>query len=259
MKWKKGEILIVVLLGLVVAAAVFFLCMIFREYALGDSIYKELEAYVFLPEESDESGLPSPQPDGTQDDGAFAAAPEVDFASLSAQNDDCIGWIYIPDTTVNYPIVQGDDNIYYQSHTFNKVSNNCGSIFLDALNASDFSDQNHVIYGHHMKNGSMFAGICKYTTQDYYDAHPFFWLVTPQKTYRVSIFSGFLTDTESSVWQLTFTSADAYQDWLDQMCRNSYFKSDVVPGSSDRIVTLATCSYEYDDARFVLMGILQEE
>lgn len=257
-KWKKYEIALALFLGIVAIVAATALFLIFREYHVGDSSYQELAGYAVLQEETQEA-LTSPQPPGDEGGSAASGPPEVDFEALTAKNPDCIGWIYSPGTVINYPIVQGDDNDYYQSHTFDRITNRCGGIFLDTLNESDFSDRNSIIYGHHMKNGTMFASLTGYTEQAYYDEHPYLWLVTPEKTYMLRVFSGFLTDTESDVWQLSFSSDKSYQDWLKEMCRKSNFKSGLSPKSADHIITLATCSYEYDNARYVLMGILEEQ
>ena len=252
-EWKKYEIALAVFLVIIAIVAVIALFMIFREYHVGDAAYRELTGYVILEDE------PREVPDIPQETPDVPVPPTVDFDALTAINGDCIGWLYSPgETVINYPVVQGQDNDYYQSHTFDRVSNKCGGIFLDMLNEPDFSDQNSIIYGHHMKNGTMFASLVKYTEQAYYDEHPYLWLVTPEKTYMLRIFSGFLTDTESDVWQLSFSNSKAYQDWLNEVSRKSNFKSELSPGITDHIVTLATCSYESGDARYVLMGILEE-
>lgn len=280
MKWKKSEVIAVILFGLVAAVAVIKLSGIFLEYMKGSIAYRELEEYVFLPEEQD-SVLPAAK-DGRDVDSAqakqdksaaasqavsssyeeciyYGQSPQVDFEGLRAKNSDVAGWIYGPDTVINYPVVQGADNEFYLTHMFDGRENKCGSIFMDTLNREDFSDSNSILYGHHMKNGSMFAGLIKYQSQSYYDSHPVLWLVTPDKSYRVEVFAGFVTSADSEVWQLEFADSGEYRSWLDRMVGNSAFESNISPGTDDRVLTLATCSYEYDDARFVVMGILREQ
>lgn len=277
--WKKWELLAVGLLGVVMIAAIVALGSIFMEYTKGSSAYKELEAYVFLPEEQagEPSGGEKDQGTGAsqagQEDAAgssesvkpasesivhYGQSPQVDFGALSAKNSDVVGWIYGPDTVINYPVVHGTDNEFYLTHMFDGEKNKCGSIFMDCLNAGDFSNENTILHGHHMKNGTMFASLMKYADQDYYDTHPVMWLVTTEKTYLMEIFTGFVTTTDSDVWQIGFASREEYGAWLDKMAGNSAFESGVTPQTSDRILTLSTCSYEYDDARFVVMGILRE-
>ncbi|MCI8530289.1 MAG: class B sortase [Lachnospiraceae bacterium] len=260
--WKKIELFFMALLIVIMLVAIYALSTIFKEYHDGRAAYSSLDAYVFLPPEpttnpvnrQPSDAAPSEVPEETFE---LGAAPVVDFPSLKAQSSDCVGWIYSPQTAINYPLVKGADNDFYQSHMFNGTANKCGAIFLDCLNAGDLSDQNTLVYGHHMKNGSMFASIVGYAQQDYYEAHPAYWVVTPDQNYQVSIFSAFLTDTESDVWQMSFASTDAFGKWLDTMTRRSFIKSDVVPTVNDRVITLSTCSYETENARFVVMGILQ--
>lgn len=277
-KWKKSEIIILILLSAIGIAAVFNLIRILSEYMDGSAVYQSLQEYVFLPD--DDTGYPA-EPDGqgagsnrkpeqnavpARDEAGAGESgyvhcgrpPKVDFESLKALNSDLTGWIYGPDTMINYPIVQGKDNDYYLTHTFDGKENRCGSIFMDSLNNADFTDTNNILHGHHMKNGSMFACLSKYADQSYYDTHPVLWLVTPEKTFRVDVFTGFVTKAEGDVWQIEFSDKEDYGGWLDKMTANSLFESDIKPETDDKIITLATCSYEYENARFVVMGILRE-
>lgn len=243
----------------------------------GSAVYNDLQEYVILPDEQEDPAgageghgtdyMPAGQTGETAagDDGEMASGvvhygqcPQVDFTSLRALNSDVVGWIYGPGTKINYPVVQGTDNAFYLTHMFDGKENKCGSIFMDSLNNMDFSNTNSILHGHHMKNGSMFASLAGYESQAYYDSHPVLWLVTSDKSYQVEIFTGFVTDVESDVWQIEFATKEEYKNWLDDMKERGMFKCDVIPGTEDRILTLATCSYRYDDARFVVMGILRE-
>lgn len=285
-KWKKTEILILALLAVMGIAAVIKLGSILLEYMGGDSTYKLLQEYVFLPEEDStpwteaagqspkpgqngeaagQSSKPSQNAESASGEAAwqngyvyYGEAPQVNFEELKTINSNLAGWIYAPGTTINYPVAQGNDNSYYLTHMFDGKKNKCGSIFMDCLNARDFSNTNSILHGHNMKNGSMFADLSKYSAPAYYETHPVMWLVTPEKTYRVEIFTGFVADNEGDVWKIEFANTEAYGEWLDNMKASSVFQSDVTPGTDDKILTLATCSYEYETARFVVMGVLRE-
>ena len=276
MKWKKSELIALSLFGVVAIVALIAIIGIFLEYAIGKSTYEGLEQYVFLPEEQnrvtpakEEDTKPShteqnknssisETADSTEEQVIYyGESPQVDFAALRSKNSDVIGWIYGPGTVINYPVVKGTDNEFYLTHMFDGRENKCGSIFMDSLNESDFSNANSVLHGHHMKNGTMFASLMKYESQSYYDSHPVFWLTTPEKSYRVEIFSGFVTSVDSEVWQLSFATEEEHQKWLDKMEADSAFESEIKPSVNDHILTLSTCSYEYDDARFVVLGILR--
>lgn len=104
----------------------------------------------------------------------------MDFAALEGVNSDIVAWLYGADTGLNYPIVQAEDNDYYLYRLLDGTWNKNGTIFMDYVNRSDFSDQNTLVYGHHMKSGAMFGALVQYKKQEFYDAHPYLYLYTPQ-------------------------------------------------------------------------------
>lgn len=128
--------------------------------------------------------------------------PEVDFEALREINPDLVGWIYIEGTEINYPVVQGADNQYYLKHLFTGEWNSSGCIFLGARNCTDLSDRNSILYGHHMKDGSMFHGLMEYKSQEYYDEHPTVLFLTPDANYEVKIFAGYVASVDADAWKL---------------------------------------------------------
>lgn len=179
---------------------------------------------------------------------------EVDFSALLAKNRDAVGWIYSPDTVINYPVVQGSDNDYYLHRLIDGTWNPSGTIFVDARDTLCFDGRSVILYGHHMNDGSMFASIVNYKKQDYYAAHPNLYLNTPSGNYRLAVFSGFVTSADSSVYTFDFSSDAEFTDYVNRMKGFSDFSSDVTVSASDRIAVLSTCTYEYDDARYVLFA-----
>ncbi len=153
----------------------------------------------------------------------------VDFDALLEINPDVIGWLYCPDTVINYPLVQGEDNDYYLHRLINGTPNNNGTLFVDEQNSAGFSDENTVIYGHHMRNGSMFGYLENYEQQSYYEAHPVVYLLTPEGNYA---------------------------SWLAEQRTRSDFSAPVEVERGDRVVTLSTCAYDFQDARYVVLGKL---
>ena len=227
----------------------------YQEYSEGRDSYTDLDDYVELPEEPEN---PSPSHvDETESGGR--EWPTVDFVSLKEINPDIVGWIYIEGTEINYPIVQGEDNQYYLKHLFSGEWNSAGCIFLDSRNAADFSDRHSIIYGHHMKNGTMFSGLTEYKKQEYYDAHPIVLLLTPEKNYEIEIFAGYVASVQDEAWEIVFSSDSDLTEWLDVAGERSCFTSGIAPAVTDRILTLSTCSYEFNNARFVLLGRIQDE
>lgn len=183
--------------------------------------------------------------------------PSVNFQALRDINSDIVGWIIFEGSAINYPIVQGEDNSYYLKHLFTGEYSVAGCLFLDCNNAMDFSDRNSVVYGHHMRDETMFTSIADYKKQDYYDSHPQAILLTPTKNYRIELFAGFVANVNDDAWKTEFESDVEFWDWLKDLQKRSCFTSTVVPLLSDRIVTFSTCSYEFENARFVLYGVVR--
>lgn len=261
MKKRITVILLLVFAG-IFAVSLWKILKINGEYQAGNDSYVQLEQYISLPEP--EKTRQSGQQKGQENESDVQDVeietrnrPVVDFEALVEINPDVVAWIYIEGTSVSYPVVQGADNDYYLYHTFDGTRNGAGCIFLDVNAPRDFSAQNSVLHGHHMKNGSMFAGITAYEDQVFYDAHPTALLLTPEKTYEISLFSGYVVDTQDNAWDPWFTD-EAYQQWLDKITARSCFTSSVTPTTEQRVLTLSTCSYEFNDARFVLHGVIRD-
>lgn len=179
----------------------------------------------------------------------------VDFDVLQQESPDVIAWLYSSDTPINLPVVQGKDNDYYLYHMVNGSENALGTLFADYRNDGHFQDRNTIIYGHNIKNGSMFGTLCNYKKQEHYDEHPVMWLLTRDRNYKVELYAGYVTSSSSEAFgfvQYDEETQALYETAIEQ----STFKADVKFQPGDRIVTLSTCSYEFNDARYVLQGKL---
>ena len=177
---------------------------------------------------------------------------KVDFTAMQAKYPDVVGYVYSANTTLQLPIVQSADEggEYYLYRDIDGKDNKNGTVFLDIRCNSDFTSQNNLIYGHNMKTGMMFASLMNYKSQSYYEAHPYFYLYTPNQTYKVNLFAGCIVDHDADVYATSLS--DSY---LQQCINESTFKSGSgVPTGS--ILTLSTCDYDFDNARYVLMGEL---
>ena len=124
----------------------------------------------------------------------------MDFESLLAQGPDVKAWLELPGTVIQYPVAQGEDNSYYLKHLYDGTANKVGCLFIDYENAEDFSDNNTIIYGHNMRDGSMFSALVEYKAQAYYDEHPEMYLVTPEGGYVVEV-----CGKPGGIWQRNFS------------------------------------------------------
>lgn len=233
---------------------------IYHTYQEGQTLYQELIALAVTetetaPEteapEADNTALPEPETGGEML--CVEIGITVDFDALQAINPDIVGWIYCPDTVINYPVVQGSDNAYYLSHLLDGTANRSGTIFADAGNSGRLIDQNTILYGHHMKNGAMFASLEGYREQTYYDQHPVLYLLTPEGDYQLQVFSACVTSASDEVYTLRFGDTQDYRLWLNRQAARSDIESSISVTETDRIITLSTCAYDFDDARYVVL------
>ena len=173
-------------------------------------------------------------------------------------NPNIVGWLYSEGTPINYPVVQGTDNSYYLTHLYDGTYNANGCLFLDCRVNRDFSSLHSIIYGHYMRSGAMFASLAGYKDQSYYEEHPTLMLMATDENYTVALFAGYVASVDDPAWEVVFSDASAFEAWLIQAQERSTFDSSVKPTSNDRILTLSTCSYEFNNARYVVLGVLQD-
>ena len=177
---------------------------------------------------------------------------QVDFDQLRQQNSDAVAWLYLKGTPINYPVLQHDDNVYYLDHQIDGSVNSNGSIFMDYRNAPDFSDRNTLIYGHHMRTGNMFGKLVNFKSNSYYQQNDHMYLMTPQGTYRLDLLCGAVVDPTDPIY-----SVDPTPEALSACMGKSTFQTKLdLPSEDARLVTLSTCSYEFEDARYIVIGVL---
>jgi len=190
--------------------------------------------------------------------GENSGEKEINYTALQEDYPMATCWIYIKGTPVDYPVAQWEDNSYYLDHLLNGTRNNYGTIFIDYRNNKNLTDRNTFIYGHHMKDGSMFASLVKYKDQSYYESHPQVHLITPEKKYVGEIFSAYVCGDDSDTFTLKYKTDKDFEKYLKKIQKRSVIDTNVEVSAEDRIVTLMTCTYEYDDARFVVHAKLVE-
>lgn len=179
------------------------------------------------------------------------------LAELQQINPDCCAWLTVDDTHIDYPVVQGKDNMEYINTDVYREFALSGSIFLDSSNARDFSDSYSLLYGHHMDNGAMFGDLVEFVKQDYFDAHPTGTLYLPDATYTISIFACVQTDAfDSVIFNPTDQPAGDVSGLLDYIQSQAVCTRDIGVTGSDRILGLSTCSEAETNGRVILFGRL---
>ena len=173
--------------------------------------------------------------------------------NLSAINSDYKFWINVEGTNIDYPVVQGSDNDFYLNHDFNKNYLPAGSIFLDYRN--DFeTDSNSVIYGHHMRNSTMFGQMEKFKDKDFFENNKIITLKTDDTTYKYEIFAIGVYDADFGYNDVSFSDEEDFNNFLNKILDKSMYSRDIV-SSKNQIITLSTCSYEYDNARTAIFAV----
>ena len=182
--------------------------------------------------------------------------PVVDFAALQAQNAEITGWIQIPGTPVNYPVVQHADNDYYLNHSFLDRYDEFGAVFMDYRSASDLSGRNTVIYGHHLKNGEMFAKVADYSDQDEFNTLSNIYYVSSDAQVHtlVPLCTIVVSGYDVDVLQFDFATQADFEAYVQSLIDRSSARSSTATASGvQRIYMLSTCSYGSDNERTILV------
>lgn len=236
------------------------LYLIFSEYKEGEAEYEGLKQYVqevITPTPSDDAAVgadmeptPEPTPETDPETGLPTAPQEVvicpiavNFEELKKVNSDIVGWIYIEALPkISYPIVQGTDNEFYLRHTVERTPNFSASIFMDYQNSPDFTDTNTIIYGHNMKNQSMFGLLKHLRYQNVYDKSPYIWILTPEGYYRYEVFSACEVAADDQVYTLFSAGGEEFKAYLERMQSKSDVVNDMAFTGEEYIITLSTCT-----------------
>lgn len=185
----------------------------------------------------------------------------IDFAALQEQNPDVYAWITIPNTNVDYPILQSaEDNSYYLTHTIDYEVATAGAIYTENYNHKDFEDPNTVIYGHNMKNGSMFRTLHNYEDRSFFDENREVLIYTPDAIRHYEIFAAYVYDNRHLLLNFDFEDQEVYQKYLDSIFSmrdmQSFVDTSMDVTAEDRIITLSTCYKGISERRYLVQAVL---
>ena len=181
---------------------------------------------------------------------------------LQEENPDIVGWLEIEGTSINYPVLQGDDNEYYMTHNYKKQKSKNGSIFLTKDYDWSIPSSNLLIYGHNLSNGTMFQELLKYEKEDFYKKHPIIRFTTNNEDAEYEIISAFKSrvyyKSEKNVFRYYYfvnakTEAE-YNEFVQNAKKASLYNIDKTAQYGDQLITLSTCSYHVEDGRFAVVG-----
>lgn len=234
-----------------------------REKNAGKEYEELLESVTVEPEETEE-----PEETGElEEELAEEEAPEekieipIDFDALKEQNEDVYAWIRIPGTNVDYPILQDEeDNGYYLSHTIDGEEKIEGSIYTENYNSKEFDDPNTVIYGHNMKNGSMFRTLHNYEDKAFFDENREVYIYLPDRILEYHIFAAYVYDNRHLLLNYDLEDPLVFQQYLDEIFAirdmNAHIDSTMEVENNDRILTLSTCNAGIKTQRYLVQAVL---
>ena len=183
---------------------------------------------------------------------------QIDFGILKQENPDILAWLDIPGTSVSYPVVQGMDNSYYLDRGIRGKKSSSGAIFMDARNQPDLSDDNIIIYGHNMKNGSMFGRLRQFKDKDFYEKHPYIDLYFPEGTFRYAVYACYEEAAEIGKFTVVFEDGAAQAEWMAEGVRRSVCDTGVRPAAGRQTLMLATCTGTGYSHRLVVLAVRVE-
>lgn len=182
---------------------------------------------------------------------------EIEHDQLAEINDHYQLWLYAAGTPIDYPVVQCASNSYYLDRMFNRKPNKAGTLFIDARNLPDFRDPNTVIYGHHMRDSSMFHSLTDYESHGFFDAHPYMVAICRDEIYVIEVFAGYVTDGRDHCYDIAISDEDDMRQFVAAAEEKSNFDAHVeINCRGDHLVTLSTCAYNFDNARYIVIGRL---
>lgn len=253
------KVLIVILL-LVFLGSLGMLLRQQKTYREGEDIYAQAEQLVQRPPVVEETPQtpetePAPQPEPDSDPQPEVPLESLSIEALQAVNSDVLGWIEIPDTALSYPLVQGMDNDWYLNHAWNGQWTSVGSIFVDYRCAADLTDFHTIVYGHRMRNGSMFASLKYYDDQSHWEAHPHVFIRSGEHVRQYAIFAAYEAPVQSPTYTLPGEEEAARQALIDFALEQSVIDTGLVPTAADRILTLSTCTGDGYETRWVVQAV----
>lgn len=215
-----------------------------KDYSDSNALYSKIsDTYVATEKEKKE--------------GKWYDVAQVNLQELKKQNGDVTGWLYFENEDISYPIMYSGDDTTYLHTALDGSYASAGSIFMEENNHPDFQDSHTIIYGHNMRNLSMFGKLRYYKQKEYYDNHTYFQIFTDKGIYRYQIFAYADVPADSFVYQVPYGTDDSFTSFIQQLKKQSYYDTGVDVTQKDKVVTLSTCSTT--GKRFIVNAVRVDE
>ena len=252
----KMRKMLTILLAIVFVFSTALLIKHSMDTAEAEDSYQAAAEIASRPKVSSDQNLPTEEteptePEVTEPQTMWVVAPveedehmkklaDINLEALRETNPDVIGWIYLPNTLINYPIVQGEDNQHYLDYAWDNKKSVTGAIFLESTNSPDFTDFRSIVYGHNMANSTMFGSLHRYSSEQYWEKYPYVYLVTDEGVLRYEIYSCYKAAIDSATYALDLEEAGQKAGFIKLTKDESELETDIMPAVTDRILTLST-------------------
>ena len=255
---KKLRIVLIIIFSVVFIYCAVRIVIIEVQYKQADNIYAESRAEHF--QIAAVTATPTPQSTGSSTETEeYFPTVDFDYEGLVSLNPDIIGWVYIPDTNINYPLLRADNNQKYLTLSYDLQWTNSGGIFMDYRNAADFSDDNTIIYGHNMKNGGMFGNLKKYADTEYLKEHSYIYIFTKDRILKYRAFAAYKTENDSESYTMDFSKDTGYSGYLEYVLASAGDNKNDAIEETTPLMMLSTCTSVRRTERFVVNAVLVAE
>ncbi len=247
---------VIVVLGVVMIFAAWKLIDLLVGYRLDRAAYDALRDIAVVQLTPAPSPSPAPEGEPTPEPVPVSEVPlQIDWELLRQTNADIIGWLYCPDSPINYPVVQATDNDKYLALNFEGSSSAAGAIFADFNSVLHLRQSHLILYGHNMKDNSMFGSLKNYGDPAYYEEHPVFYFLSPTQNYRVELFAAQTVEALKTNYPTYFSDDGVFGSYIAQMTSSAYWVNPAAANTDYQIITMSTCTSS-DTDRLVLQGRL---
>ena len=249
----KNVLIVVLAAGLVVG--LFGMLRRQTEDRKGAESYAEAAAIAGAELPAAESAAQTPAEEQETQDPYLQMFARMDVEALRQVNPEVLGWLWLPNTQISYPLMQGTDNEYYLHNTWKNEPNELGAIFLDYRSAPDFSDFNTLIYGHRMQSDAMFATLRFYAEQAHWESAPLVYVRAGDTVYTFTIFAAYEAPVTQPLYLPALTDAAQIDAVLQYAQEASVLDTGLTPGAEDHILTLVTCTGHGHASRWIVQAV----